>query len=181
MLVFWNAGYVLSVYWTFIYFLTLQQETALLCYSLPIPGCLLLPGVNIFSTLSFFLPNTVTGERETDLGWWQSPCLLFFAEWGNDASFCCHVLPHRVELPLYAEKKQTHHTFSFCHQWLVILQCKTLNLFPTWWEKECTSKPRWCLPSTNISQYTDKQYFKNEFLSEHQEMFFYYEGDTAPA
>lgn len=46
-----------------LYFLTFQQETALLCSSLPITDCLLLPGVNIFSTLSF-LPNTVTGKEE---------------------------------------------------------------------------------------------------------------------
>lgn len=171
MPVFWNAGYVLSVYWTFIYFSTLEQETALLCYSPPITGCLLLPGVNIFSAHSFFLPSTVTGEWGTDLGWWQSPCLLS-AEWGNDTSFCCHFLPHHVELPLCTEKNQTHHTFSLCRWWVVILQCKILNLIPSWWEKECTSKPRWCIPSTNTSQYTDKQYFKHEFLSEHQEMVF---------
>lgn len=30
----------------------------------PAHCCLLLPGVNIFSTLSFFSPNTVTGEEE---------------------------------------------------------------------------------------------------------------------
>lgn len=34
-----------------------------------------------------------------------SLCLHFFAERGNDASFFCHFLPRRVELPLYAEKK----------------------------------------------------------------------------
>jgi len=34
-----------------------------------------------------------------------SLCLRFSAEWGNDASFFRRLLPHRVELPLYAEKK----------------------------------------------------------------------------
>lgn len=152
---FWNAGYVLSVCWTFIYFLTLQQETALLSFPLPpITGCLLLPGVNIFSTLSF-LPSTVTGERGTDLRWWQSLCaftslqngemmLLFFA-------IFCHVV---LNCHSMLRKKQTRRNFPFCHPWVVILQCKSLNLFPSRWEKECTGKPGWCVLSTNKGRYT---------------------------
>lgn len=82
---------------------------------------------------SFFLlakySNRGKGNRLTLVA--VSLCLRFFAEWGNDASFFCHFLPRRVELPLYAEKKETHRHFPFCHQWIVILQCKSLNLFPS--------------------------------------------------
>lgn len=59
-----NAGYILSVCWTFIYFLTLQQETALLCSSPPMTGCLLLLGVIICSTPAFLFPSTVTEKGE---------------------------------------------------------------------------------------------------------------------
>lgn len=62
-----NTGYILSVCWTFIYFLTLQQETALLCSSLLITGCLLLLGVIIFSILCLLVSKYSKRERGTVL------------------------------------------------------------------------------------------------------------------
>lgn len=96
--VFWNAGYILSVWWTFIYFLTLQQETALLCSSPSMTGCLLLLGVIIFSTLAFLFPSTVTGERGTDLHLWQFLCDLTSLQ--NE-----EIMLVFFSLPRFADKK----------------------------------------------------------------------------
>lgn len=63
-------------------------------------------------------------------------------------------------LLLYAEKKQIN-SFPSGYGWALIQKCKSLQLFPSWCEKECTVQPGWCILSTNKGQCTLQTVYLN--------------------